>query len=437
MRELDFGSLAQQFASVAGLIQLGTLFAAFTLAWFTASRLRSRVPEQLQPGFTKISAGSVHRLALPIAFLIFAYLGLATLRRLGHAADLLTIAFYLITAFAVIRLVVYLLRHAIPPSPALKASERVIVLGIWVLFALHVTGLGADISSALHSITFSVGARKLSLGLLLEALVTVALAVFFAMALSGLIEKKLMSVDSLDISSRVVIGKFARALLLALSVLIALPLVGVDLTLLSVFGGALGVGLGFGLQKIASSYVSGFIILLDRSIQLGDLVTIDNRQGVVDAIKARYTVIRGLDGTEAIVPNDTIITNTVINHSYTNKTMAVKTPFTIGYDSNVEAVQKLVTDLASAHPRVLSVPAPNVVVRALGDNGIDMELSVWINDADQGQGALRSDLLIAMWHAFKANEISVPFPQREVRMAGGAHPPPAAPEAPAAPFAKG
>jgi small-conductance mechanosensitive channel len=186
--------------------------------------------------------------------------------------------------------------------------------------------------------------------------------------------------------------------------------------MLSVFGGALGVGLGFGLQKIASNYISGFIILLDRSLRLGDLVTIDNRQGVIDAIMARYTVIRSLDGTEAIVPNDTLITSTVINHTYTNSIVAVKTGVTIGYDSDLALVRSLLLDIASRHARVLKDRECAVLVKALGDNGIELELNVWINDAAQGQGSLKSDLLTEIWQEFQKNNISIPSPQRDVRI---------------------
>jgi small-conductance mechanosensitive channel len=420
MRGFDFTALAQQFGSRDGLVQLAVIGAAVLLAWLFARVLRQRLPGSLEPGLRKIGAGSAHRLVFPLALLVLLWLAILTFGQLGGRTVLLRAALSLTLAFGAIRLTVYLLRHALAPSALLKASERFIVGGIWIMFAFYVTGIGDVIASELGDIVLTLGSKKVSLLLILEALLTVIVTVLVAFSVAGLIEKRLMRAEALDVSSRVVIGKFVRALLLVLSVLIALPLVGVDLTLLSVFGGALGVGLGLGLQKIASNYISGFIILLDRSIRLGDLVTIDNRQGIVEAIRSRYTVIRALDGTEAIVPNDAIITNTVVNHSYTDPKVSMRTLLSVGYDSDLDHVRKVVESLARAHPRVLADPPPSLMVKALGDNGIELELVTWLKDASQGQGSLRSDLLMEIVRAFRAEGISIPYPQHEVRMQASA-----------------
>jgi len=185
--------------------------------------------------------------------------------------------------------------------------------------------------------------------------------------------------------------------------------------MLSVFGGALGVGLGFGLQKIASSYVSGFIILLDRSVRLGDLVTVDSRHGLVDAIRSRYTVIKGFDGTEAIIPNDTLITNVVINHAFPDRSVAVKSNVTISYDSDLDIAIQILATAAKAHPRVVTQPAPLVLITRLGENGIDLELTVWISDENQGQSVLRSDLLLEIWREFQKSGVQIPAQQRNIQ----------------------
>jgi small-conductance mechanosensitive channel len=413
MRDLDFNALVAALTSQAGAVQLGVLAAALAIAWLMARALRQQLPGHLEPGIAKIGAGSAQRVLMPLVLLALVWLGRLVLAKFQSVA-LLNIAIPLVTAFAAIRLGVYLLRHAFAPSALLKSSERFIVLGVWLLFALHMTGVLADIAAALEQVAFPVGAKKVTLLLVIEAVLSVVLTIIVAMGVSGLIEARLMKAETIDLSSRVVIGKVVRALALTLAILIALPLAGIDLTLLSVFGGALGVGLGFGLQKIASNYISGFIILLDRSIQLGDLVTIDKQQGIVEAIKARYTVIRSLDGTEAIVPNDTIITNTVVNHSYTNPRVAVKIPICISYESDLAKARELMLTLAAAQTRVLSDPAPSALVRALGENGIELDWVVWIDDPDQGQGLLRSDLLVGLLTAFQANSISVPQAVREM-----------------------
>jgi small-conductance mechanosensitive channel len=377
--------------------------------------LQHKLPDHLQPGLAKIGAGSAYRMVTPLVLLVLAWLGRFALAKL-QPVPLLNIAIPLIAAFAVIRLAVYLLRHVMTPSALLKASERFIVLFIWGLFALYITGALTEIGTALEDVTFPIGNKKITLRLIIEAGLSAMVTIFVALGISGLIETRIMKAQALNVSSRVVISKLIRALALTLSVLIALPLVGFDLTMLSVFGGALGVGLGFGLQKIASNYISGFIILLDRSLRLGDLITIENRQGVIDAIKSRYTVIRSLDGTEAIIPNDILITSTVINHTYTNSVVSVKTLVTISYDSDLALVRALLLDIAAKHPRVLNHHDSSVLVKALGENGIEIELSVWINNADQGQNSLRSDLLIEVLQAFRKNNISIPHQQRDVRI---------------------
>ena len=415
MSGFDVSSLADTLVSRQGLAQLGVIVIAMAIAWFVSRSLRMRLTAHQQQGLAKFGAGSAYRLVLPLLLLGLAWVGRFALAKL-QPVPLLDLAIPLIAALAVIRLAVYLLRHMMAPSALLKSSERFIVLFIWVLFALHITGMLSEIAAALDEVILPMGSKKISLRLVIVASLSAAITVFITLGLSGLLEARVMKSASLDASSRVVISRLMRALALTISVLVALSLVGVDLTMLSVFSGALGVGLGLGLQKIASNYVSGFIILLDRSIRPGDLVTIDNRHGVINAIKARYTVIRSLDGTEAIVPNDSLVTNTVLNHSYTDRSISVKTLVTIGYESDLDRACELIVAAAAAHPRVLADPAPTAMVIALGDKGIELELRAWIHDAEQGQGSLRSDLLKAIWREFQANSISVPFPQRDIRI---------------------
>ncbi len=200
--------------------------------------------------------------------------------------------------------------------------------------------------------------------------------------------------------------------------LIALSFVGIDLTVLSVFGGAVGVGIGLGLQKLASNYIAGFTILLDRSIRVGDMITVDNRFGVVSKVTARYVVVRSLDGVEAIVPNETLVTTTVLNHSYTNKEIKIGLPVQISYDSDLDLAMKLMEQVALGESRTLRAVATAPLVNVLGfaDNGIDLELAVWINDPENGQANLKSALNVSIWKAFQTNGIKIPFPQREVRL---------------------
>ncbi len=410
----DFDSLSSALLSKQGVVQLALLLVAFLMALLAARIIRNRLPEDLEPGLAKIGAGSAQRLILPLSFLVFALLGRALLARL-QPVPVFHVAMPLIASYAMIRLALYVLRHLIPPSPFLKTSERFIAYTVWGIVALYLTGVLPELLGALEDTRIVLNKQELTLRQILEALVLALITLFIALSVSSLIEKRVMRAATIDMSSRVVVSKFVRVVFLVVALLIALPLVGIPLSLLSVFGGALGVGLGFGMQKIAGNYVSGFIILLDRSIRLGDLVTVEGRHGVVQAIKGRYTVIKGLDGTEAIVPNDSLVTNTVINHTYTDPKVAVKIGVTVAYETDLDKASAILLDAAKAIARVEPEPEPAVQLKALGDNGIELELTVWIHDAELGQSSLRSDVLMRVWRAFRAANISVPYPQRELR----------------------
>ena len=225
-----------------------------------------------------------------------------------------------------------------------------------------------------------------------------------------------MAARGVDPNLRVVLSKLTKTLLVIAAIMIALPAVGIDVTVLSVFSGALGVGIGFGLQKIAANYLSGFAILLDRSVSLGALVTIDGHYGEVTKLTARYLVVKGLDGTEALIPNETVTTTVVVNHSYSDRRVRVDVTLQVTYQSDVDRALALMLEAARDHPRVLSDPAPAAVLKGFGDNGIDLALYMWILDPEAGKGNLQSDIYRSLWKSFNASGIQIPYPQREIRI---------------------
>jgi small-conductance mechanosensitive channel len=221
----------------------------------------------------------------------------------------------------------------------------------------------------------------------------------------------------MDSNVRVVLARLTKALLSVLALLLSLSLVGIDVTALSVFGGALAVGLGFGLQKIASNYVSGFIILLDRSIRIGNLITVDDAtSGVVTQITTRYTVVRMLSGIEVIIPNEYLVSNIIRNQSYTDTRVRLAVGLQVAYSTNLELAMRLMETAARVHVRVLADPAPMVLCKAFADNGINLELGFWISDPEAGTGNACSDISLAIWKAFGENNIEIPCPQRDVRI---------------------
>ncbi len=287
-------AFATQAATPKGALQLAVIAAGLALGWLVARILRRRVPEKPVWAF---GAGGFHRVAFPLAALALIWGAGLALRKL-QATPFVDLAIALLVAFALIRLAVYMLRSILPEGAFLRGSERTIAIAMWVGVALHIVGILPEVWEALDDIAFTAGKQRISLLLVLQGLASVAVTLAVSLWLAGLIERQVLAAERLEMSTRVVIAKLLRAVAAFVAILVALPLVGIDVTALSVFGGALGVGLGLGLQKIASNYVSGYIILLERSVRIGDLVTVDNRQGTVREIASRFTVIGGLDGNE-------------------------------------------------------------------------------------------------------------------------------------------
>ena len=414
---LDFATIAAALTSQAGWIELALIALCFGAGWALDRRVRLKSASGAQ--IVRVGLGSVNRLMLPLVTLAFLLVALAVFRH-WYEPFFLTIAIPLTVALAVIRLLVYAIRELFGAPAWVPWSERVISYGIWAIMLLHFTGVLPGLWVELDGMQIPLGAKHITLFELLKGAVVVTLTIAATLWVSGLIEQRLQRAARIDSSVRVVISKFLRAVLLVVAILFALQAVGIDLTLLAVFGGALGVGIGLGLQKIASNYIAGFTILLDRSIRLGDMITVDNRFGVVSKLTARYVVVRSLDGIEAVVPNETLVTTTVLNHSYTSREIRVGVPAQISYDSDVERALVLMEEVAHAQPRVLKAPnAPFAMVVRLAESGIDLELGVWINDPENGQGNLRSALYLAILKAFRANGIQIPSPRRDVSIVGG------------------
>ena len=393
--------------------QLAVLAISLGLAWLITHTIRKQVPAQ--EGAWKIGMGGVNRIIFPLSALLLVLVGKTVLQHWQHVSAL-NVAVPLLLSLALVRLAVYMLRQIFMPSGWLHTSERFIAILIWGVVALYLTGFLPEILQVLEDFSFHIGKYRISLLTILSGLLSVGVTLLVALWLATTLEKRLMGAAYLDMSLRVVAAKFIRAVLVLFGVLIALPLAGIDITVLSVFGGALGVGIGLGLQKIASNYVSGFIILLDRSVRIGDLITVDNRYGTVSKITSRYAVLKGMDGTEAIIPNETLISSTVLNHSYTNHELRIGIALQISYDSPLETAMEIMLDAARNHPRALQEPPPDVFLKSFADNGIELELALWIKDPEEGQQNLRSEINLQVWQRFQQEGIEIPYPQRVVKL---------------------
>jgi len=396
--------------------QLLVILASLLLAWSLNGLLRSHVLKHA-PENWKIGIGGINRILFPLTSLLGVYVGRFILSHWQHTG-LLKLAATLLLAMALIRLVVYALRYIFAPSGWVRTMENAIASMVWIILALYLSDLLPEMVEALKDISFSVGKHQVSVLLILQALFIVLVTLMIALSGSRFLENKLMRAEQINMNLRVVLSKLIRVSLALIALLLALSAVGIDITLLSVFGGALGVGLGFGLQKIASNYVSGFIILLDESVHMGDVITVDGHYGVISILRARYMVLRKLDGTEVVIPNEVLITNAVINHSFTDRKARVQMPVQVSYESPLELAMQLMQKAADNHPRVLIEPAPSVLIKGFGESGIDLGLTIWIPDPEEGSAALQSAIYLEIWRAFQQHGISIPYPQREVRILG-------------------
>ena len=392
--------------------QLLALAACLGAAWLIERWWRARHAE----GTGRLKdAGS--RLVFPLSGMLLVgatRLALA-LANFTHV-NLLKLAMPLLGSLALVRSVVFVLRQAFPAATWLTAWERIIATVVWGWVALYLTDLQPHVIDAMEQVDFALGRQRVNLWMIVHGLFTVLLTVVAALWVAGIIEARLMLVDTLDSSLRIVGVRVAKALLTVAAIVTSLSLVGIDMTAFSVFTGALGVGLGLGMQKIASNYVSGFIILLDRSIRLGNVVQVGADGGQVTRITTRYTVLKNTTGTECIVPNDVLISNVVQNQTYSDTRLRLATTVGVAYGTDLDLAMRLMAEAASGQRRVLGDPAPKVLLTMFGDSSIQLELGFWIADPEEGKGGVTSEVNLAVWRAFRDNGIQIPFPQREVRV---------------------
>lgn len=414
-------------ATPRGWIELAAVLACIGVAWFFDRALETR-RHAVERKHGRLHAGFV-RVVFPLTALLLLVVARLVFRHYGSQSVFIDIAMPFLLALAAIRMAMYAMRKLFASQAWLKTGERAIAFTIWGVAILYFTGVLPDLAAELDAIRIPVGRSQVSLLSLGSGILAVILTLIVTLWLSGMIELRLLRATSFDTNTKAVLAKFVRAVLLVVGVLVALQAIGFDLTLLTVFGGALGVGIGLGLQKLAANYIAGFTILLDRSIRLGDMITVDGRYGVVSRVTSRYVVVKNLDGVEAIVPNETLITTTVLNHSYTAPEVRIGLPFVIDYASDVEQALKLMEDAARAEPRVMGPPSePMAFLVSFGESGLNLELGLWLRDPENGQLALKSSLNRRILMAFHENGIAIPYPRRDVRILRemGDAPPPVA-----------
>ncbi|ATX79763.1 Mechanosensitive ion channel [Mariprofundus aestuarium] len=398
-------------------------FAVLCLAIISAlyvQRLMNRIAGQLKgegpSHLRKLSIKGVERIQFPFSMLIVTLIGQSILINLGFNTPLLALATPLLISLAAIRFLIFILRKGFAPSPLVKAWENIISSSIWIIVALHLLGWLPDVLAALDGLAFSLGDARISLLLALKLIITIVFFWIVALWLANFIEQRLSNFEHFSLSARVALAKTSKFLLIAIAIFVGLDAAGVDLTALTVFSGAVGVGIGFGLQRISSNFISGFILLFDRSIKPGDVITVRDKFGWVQELRARYIVVRDRDGVETLIPNENLVTSEVINWSYTDPDIRMKLPVQISYNDDPEEAMRLMLECAKASPRVQDDPVPLTRLMEFGDNGILLELRIWILDPENGLGGVRSEVNLAIWRAFKKAGITIPYPQRDIHI---------------------
>jgi small-conductance mechanosensitive channel len=409
-------NLLSQLNQRTSLVELGLLLCCLGLSWLVVRAWRGHQADPHSIWFG-------HKVYDGVLFPVLALLLALGARRLFLGELPLTvfrIVIPILSSLAAIRLTVKVLRVAFPESQSVRVIERTVSWVAWIAAALWATGVMPVILNELEDITWKIGSTRVSLRNLIEGTLSAVLVLILSLSLSSAIESRLLKGATDNISIRKMAANALRAILLSLGILMALSAAGIDLTALSVLGGAVGVGLGFGLQKLAANYVSGFVILAERSLRIGDLVKVDNFEGRITDINTRYTVLRSNAGRESIVPNELLITQRVENASLADPNLRLTTVVQVAYGCDVEQVMTALTEAVATVSRVLPEPKVQALLSEFAADGLELTVAYWIADPENGQLAARSEVNLAIWRTLNQLGVEIPYPQRVVHQVAAA-----------------
>jgi small-conductance mechanosensitive channel len=404
--------LLHDVLSYATLAQAVVILVAFLVALLVhrpANRLiAARRDRPAMSALGRAFWGRLAALTLPIAWAVLLAVAALVAHAAGLADRLITIAISLLVAWIVIRLAASLIRS--------KPAARLVAIFAWTIAALNIVGLLDRVIAALDSVAFRVGTMRVSVLTMVNSAILLFVLVWAATLLANLVAHRVRASKDLTPSIQVLIAQLFRIFLIVIAVLIAVDTVGIDLSALAVFGGALGVGLGFGLQKIVSNFVSGIILLLDKSIKPGDVIAVGSTYGWIKELRARYVSVLTRDGAEILIPNESLITERVENWSYSDRNVRFKIPIGVSYHSDVDLAIKLCLEAAEDTPRVHAEPKPVCLLKGFGNSSVDLELRIWVSDPEAGRGNVQSEVLLRVWRKFHEHGVEIPFPQRDLHI---------------------
>jgi small-conductance mechanosensitive channel len=408
------------------LLEIASLALCLLVGWFVGGLLRERFAGLIAPpavaGGWAALVSRVGLLVAPALITLLAAFGAeALLHTVRSDTTLLETAAHLIGAYIAVRAGVVLFAVSLGERSWMYPWESRVALFIWLLLAADLLGWLDPLTSFLDSVGITAGKGRITLWSVVKLFFTLTLFILAGAWVSRWIDRRLQRLSTLALSTRIGIAKFSNAFLIGLSVLLGLNAAGVDLTALTVLTGAIGLGLGFGLQSIAANFVSGFVLLMDRSIKPGDVISFSGQSGTstenfgwVQELRGRYVVVRDRDGVEMLVPNQQLISNAVINWSYTDPRIRLKLPVRVSYADDPELALTVLLAACDGQARVLRDPPPASRLMHFSDSGIELELRFWISDPQEGVNNVRSEVNRAIWRLFKQHGLTIPIAQREV-----------------------
>lgn len=412
----DLQRLLSLLVRPTALVELAVLCACLLAAWLLSGLLRGRRRPRDSIWF---GARLVDGLLFPLLALV-----LALAAQWALLADLPPAVFRLVVpvllSLVVVRLVVHVLRRAFPGSPSMRTLGRSVSWLAWIAAVLWITGALPWLLDALGELRIRIGGTQVSARNLVDGVLSALLALVLALWVSSVFEARLLHGATDNLGIRKMAANVVRSLLLFVGLLVALSAAGIDLTTLGVLGGAVGVGIGFGLQRLAANYVSGFVILAERSMRIGDTVKVDGFEGRITDITTRFTRIRAFNGRESIVPNEMMVAQRVENYSLADPNVILKTTVQVAYGSDLDAVMPRLAAAVTQAPGVLAQPAPAVLLSGFGADGLDLTVEFWISDPDDDTGVVTSAVNLTILHTLDAMGVEIPFPQRVIRQPAGA-----------------
>lgn len=397
---------------LSAVTQAAVVLVAFLIAWLLAGKARRWLetpwPVSWYERFGRPVADALVPLTLPVLWLVGQWFSVFAAEYAGWPHHLIKIVVSLLTAWVVIRLAATLIRN--------RTWSRAITVVAWIYAALSITGLLTPTMEVLDAMALQVGDLRLSVLGVIKALIALGVLLWLAGFAATLVERRLRALPGITLATGVLFGKLFRIAVYGIAVVVGLESVGIDLTAFAVFSGAIGLGIGIGLQKVFSNLISGLILLMDRSVKPGDVIAIGETYGSINSLGARCVSVITRDGTEHLIPNEELISQRVENWSYSHRMVRQKLPIGISYGSDVRKAMALTLEAARKVKRVLETPPPVCQLKGFGDNSVDIELRLWVDDPQNGLGNVTSEVLLEVWDSFNANGIEFPFPQRDIHI---------------------